>query len=190
MRSPEKEESSSFLGEATTPVKKKLRSSVLSSSSLRSSGVALPSLRSSSPVGPTIQDTSSVGGRKKGGVKSGEQKQEVRPTGHSSSAISSSACSREKSNARAREGPASLAMKNSDTNSQSGGTGSGGGGYEIAVQFEEFPASAADYMWPDPLPLPETLTPGTNGVRSLRLDERTLRFPSLETETGRLLSSW
>ncbi|KEP65676.1 UNVERIFIED_CONTAM: hypothetical protein HHA_248720 [Hammondia hammondi] len=33
-------------------------------------------------------------------------------------------------------------------------------GYEVAVQFEEFPFSAAEWMWPKPLDLPETLMPG------------------------------
>ncbi|CBZ56060.1 conserved hypothetical protein [Neospora caninum Liverpool] len=33
-------------------------------------------------------------------------------------------------------------------------------GYEVAVQFEEFPLSAAEWMWPEPLQLPAALAPG------------------------------
>ncbi|EPT25038.1 hypothetical protein TGME49_248720 [Toxoplasma gondii ME49] len=87
-------------------------------------------------------------------------------------------------------------------------------GYEVAVQFEEFPFSAAEWMWPKPLDLPETLTPGlevqvaievrgrfaqwwvdavvesvsSDGVRCLLTTEDGC-LPSLESERGSVSAS-
>ncbi|PHJ22442.1 hypothetical protein CSUI_003703, partial [Cystoisospora suis] len=160
IREPKEDEPVSHSSDDMAPVNKKLRSSAVASSPLPSSGSLSVSSRSSRSVTPSTQDdTVTLGERKKAGVKPTGDKQETRPAGRRlTSSVSSTNCSERKKNVGTGD-RSTITSKSSETKPQSG-AGSVGGRYEIAVQFEEFPVSAADCMWPDAPPLPETLTPG------------------------------
>lgn len=166
IREPEEDKPVSHRSDDTAPVNKKLRSSAVASSPLRSSGSVSMSSRSSRSVTPSTRgNTVTLGERKKAGAKPTEDKQETRPAARRlTSSVSSTVYSGRKRNVGTRD-RSTITSKSTETKPQSG-AGSVAGGYEIAVQFEEFPISAAECMWPDALALPETLTPGTGGISS------------------------